>query len=414
MVEFKANARAEELKNQGNEEFKNKNYTGAIQKFTQSLELQQNEAVYSNRAFAYISINEYKKAIDDCLAGLRINENFPRLYKRLFKAHLALGNLQEASAALSRAKELDHAAKENKADQELMDTVNHQNAMIERYGTAPGEIDYEKAVNYCSSILQNCPQSVKYNCLKVQYLLLACQMKEANKFTNELMNRASMQNNPQIISWRGRVMIYSGNTNLGKQMLQNALQLDPDLKEAAIAIKQIRNSELLKEAAGELFKANKIDEAIKKFDECLALDPLNLTYNATILLNKAIALNKQGKNDEALTCLNRCLKMNPDYAKAFVKRGEVHQALGDHEEAVKDFGNASQLDEHGFGVQAKLKQAQADAKKAKKKDYYEILGVDKSADEKTIKNAYRKLALKWHPDKNSESEESKTKAEKMF
>lgn len=101
------------------------------------------------------------------MAGLRINENFPRLYKRLFKAHLALGNLPEAAAALGRAKELDHAAKENKADQELMDTVNHQHAMIERYGTAAGEIDYEKAANYCTSILQNCPQSVKYNCLKV-------------------------------------------------------------------------------------------------------------------------------------------------------------------------------------------------------------------------------------------------------
>ena len=65
-------------------------------------------------------------------------------------------------------------------------------------------------------------------------------------------------------------------------------------------------------------------EAIKKFDQCLELDPLNLTYNATILLNKAIALNKKGKNDEALTCLNKCLKMNPEYAKAYVKRGEVH------------------------------------------------------------------------------------------
>jgi tetratricopeptide (TPR) repeat protein len=138
------------------------------------------------------------------------------------------------------------------------------------------------------------------------------------------MNRASMQGNAHIISWRGRVMIYSGNTNLGKQMLQNALQFDPDLKEAAIAIKMIRTSEQLKDAAGELFKANKIEEAIKKFDECLALDPLNLTYNATILLNKAIALNKLSKNEEALTCLNRCLKMNPDYAKAYVKRGEVH------------------------------------------------------------------------------------------
>jgi len=104
-----------------------------------------------------------------------------------------------------------------------MEEVLHQAAMIEKCGAEDRgmneDIDYDKAASYCNSILKNCPGSVHFACLRIEYLLRSSQLKEANEFSQDALKRPEWNPSSRLTAWRGRVLIYSGNEELGKKML---------------------------------------------------------------------------------------------------------------------------------------------------------------------------------------------------
>ena len=79
------------------------------------------------------------------------------------------------------------------------------------------------------------------------------------------------------------------------------------------------------------------------------------------------------------------------------------------EEAVHEYSKLKNIAPQTPGLREKLRAAQLEVKKSKRKNYYDILGVDKGAGESQIKKAYRKAAVVWHPDKPSTGTEEEQK-----
>lgn len=88
---------AEELKNQGNAFFKQKNWAEAIRFYTKSVEVDPTFHVsYSNRSQAFFMLGDYEKAKADGKACVSANPEFVKGYHRLGNAQLALRDYEGA------------------------------------------------------------------------------------------------------------------------------------------------------------------------------------------------------------------------------------------------------------------------------------------------------------------------------
>lgn len=73
--------------------------------------------------------------------------------------------------------------------------------------------------------------------------------------------------------------------------------------------------------------------------------------------------------------------MNREYAKAYLKKGDILLGQEKFQESIAEYTKVKEFAPQTPGLKDKIRHAQLELKKSKRKDYYKILGVEKSADE---------------------------------
>ena len=402
----------EALKEKGNNLFKQQKYEEAINYYERAIKLNNTiEVLYSNKGTCEKCLKKYKEAIRDYKKALEINPKNTKNLNRLASVYIIVGNLGEAKMTQERALNFEPS---NSVYKEQMTTIEKIIEEEEKMREKIKEQKFDEAEEICKKLIEKVSD---FSDLKKQYIKILIEnvkLQDTLVYINKEINFEDKMKDPEIDYLIALTLYYDGQYEKAKRQLNLMKQKNNKYEKIDDLLKKVNEIESVKNKANEIFKQKKYEEAIEEYTKVLEFDPTNKKFNSLILANRALCYQKLKKNKEALRDSNQSIKLNPFYARGYVKRGNVYMELKMYDDAKADFQKAKELDPNVSGVEGYLNDAKNEAEKARKRDYYAILGVDRNADEHEIKRAYKKMAMKYHPDRNAESEETKKMAEKKF
>ena len=401
----------ETLKEKGNALFKQNKYNEAIEYYERAIKINNTiEVLYSNKGTCEKCLKNYRQAIKDYKKALEINPKNTKNLNRLASVYIIVGNLGEAKIIQQKALNLEP---NNSVYKDQMNIIAKIIEDEEKMQEKIKEQKFDDAEEICKRLIEKVPEFIDLKKHYIKILLENVKIQDTLAYISQKVSAEDKMRDEEFNYLTALTLYFDGQYDKAKKLLKVIKQTNNSEKIEDL-VKKVNEIESVKSKANELFKQKKYEEAIEEYTKILEFDPQNKKFNSLILANRALCYQKLNKNTEALRDSNQSIKLNPYYARGYVKRGNVYMELKMYDDARADFQKAKELDPSVSGVEGFLNDANKKAEKARKRDYYAILGIDRNASEHEIKKAYKKMAMKYHPDRNSESEETKKMAEKKF